>query len=205
MTTPTQPAQYGRIRASDAEREEYAQILRSAMTEGRLTMEIGEERLGQAYATTYRDELDPLIADLPRGAQFRTPEFLAEAQQRLRRHRNIVFSVAALLTGVWLLFAITVHPMFFWPLIPILIMMIGLRRHRRLYRWYSRGGAGWAPWARGWDGPTWDGPRAGRGWDRRQAWAHDPSWNRAWRQGWEQGWVPSGGTPNKPGAPSGQA
>ena len=62
----TKPGETGRVRASDSEREEYAQILRAAMAEGRLTMEIGEERLGQAYGATYRDELAPLIADLPR-------------------------------------------------------------------------------------------------------------------------------------------
>lgn len=196
MSTPTQSNQYGRVRASDAEREEYAQVLRAGMSEGRLSLEVGEERLGQAYAATFRDELDPLIADLPRNAQYSTPEFLAEAGQRLRRHRNIVFSVAALLTGIWLLFAIVVHPVFFWPLIPIVIMLIRLRRHRRLYHWYARGG-GWGPWARGWDGRGWDGSAQGwggpgqgwaghgwagqgwagpgRGWDRRRAWAHSHS------------------------------
>src|SRR5688572_18412803 len=96
MTKPTEPST-GRVRASDTEREQYAQILRTAMSEGRLTMEDGEVRLGQAYGATYRDELDPLIADLPRGVEFRTPEFLADAGRRLRRHRNGVVSVAAIL------------------------------------------------------------------------------------------------------------
>ena len=56
-----------RLRASDAEREQVAQVLRAAMTEGRLTLAEGEERLGQAYAAAYRDELTPLVADLPGG------------------------------------------------------------------------------------------------------------------------------------------
>src|SRR6266545_3185813 len=70
----------GRVRASDAEREQYATILRAAMTEGRLNLEEGEERLAKAYAATYRDELDPLTADLPDGgrrALFDTPEMRA--------------------------------------------------------------------------------------------------------------------------------
>jgi Domain of unknown function (DUF1707) len=61
----TDPREPYRVRASDAEREQYAQILRAAMTEGRLTLEEGEERLAQVYAVKYRDELAPLTADLP--------------------------------------------------------------------------------------------------------------------------------------------
>jgi Domain of unknown function (DUF1707) len=164
MTTPTDKEPHGRIRASDPEREEYAQILRAAMAEGRLTLEDGEERLAKAYATTYRDELDPLIDDLPRGAAFRTPEFLAEAQRRLRVHTSGVVSIAALLTGVWLLVAIVAHPVFFWPIIPIAILSIGLMKHRRWYRWQSRGG--WSPWSGrgGWGSGRGWGPHGGAGW-----------------------------------------
>lgn len=57
-----------RVRASDKEREQYASMLRAAMTEGRLTLEEGEERLAQVYAAKFRDELPPLTADLPEGA-----------------------------------------------------------------------------------------------------------------------------------------
>lgn len=56
-----------RIRTSDAERERVAQVLRDAVGEGRLTLEEGDERLATLYTTKFRDELDPLIADLPRG------------------------------------------------------------------------------------------------------------------------------------------
>jgi hypothetical protein len=53
------------LRASDADREETAERLRSAALEGRLHAEEFEDRLGNALsARTYR-ELDPLIADLP--------------------------------------------------------------------------------------------------------------------------------------------
>jgi len=171
----TKPTEYGRVRASDAEREEYAQILRAAMSEGRLTLEIGEERLGQVYAATYRDELDPLIADLPRGAAFRTPEYLGQARDRLRRHRNGVVSVAALLTGIWLLVAILAHPVFFWPIIPIAFLALGLLRHRRMYSWYARNG--WGPRTRGWGG------QGGPGWagGQSQGWGH--GYGRGWCAG----------------------
>jgi hypothetical protein len=169
MTNPTEPGPR-RVRASDGEREEYAQVLRAAMTEGRLTLEDGEQRLAQAYAAIYRDELDPLIADLPRGAAFRTPEYLTEARRRLRRHRNGVLSVAAVLTGIWLLVAVLAHPMFFWPIIPIAILTIGLFKHRRMYSWYAR--EGWGPRSRGWDGPPW----ARHGWAPGAPGAGAPSW-----------------------------
>jgi hypothetical protein len=172
MTTEQGP--HGRVRASDAEREEYAQVLRAAMSEGRLTLEIGEERLAHTYAATYRDELVPLIADLPRGAEFRTPEFLEEARRRLRAHLGGVVSVAALLTGVWLLVAILAHPTFFWPIIPIAILSIGLMKHRRRYRWYSR--SGWGPRSRGWDGPAWGPPAWGPHGHGHGPHGHDQSW-----------------------------
>ena len=60
MTTDTP-----RVRTSDAERERIAQTLRAAVGEGRLTLEEGDERLATLYTTKYRDELAPLIADLP--------------------------------------------------------------------------------------------------------------------------------------------
>ncbi|MFE2939056.1 DUF1707 domain-containing protein [Streptomyces sp. NPDC059255] len=52
-------------RASDAEREQVAERLREAMTEGRLTMEEFDERLGVAYKARTHGELVPLVRDLP--------------------------------------------------------------------------------------------------------------------------------------------
>ena len=63
MTTDTP-----RVRTSDAERERIAQTLRAAVGEGRLTLEEGDQRLATLYTTKYRDELAPLIADLPASA-----------------------------------------------------------------------------------------------------------------------------------------
>ncbi|MGE5830135.1 MAG: DUF1707 SHOCT-like domain-containing protein [Micromonosporaceae bacterium] len=55
-----------RVRASDAEREEYARAIREAVGEGRLSLDEGDERLTRVYAVRYRDELRPLVTDLPR-------------------------------------------------------------------------------------------------------------------------------------------
>jgi Domain of unknown function (DUF1707) len=160
----------GRLRASDAEREQVATILRAAVTEGRLNLEEGDERLAKAYAATYRDDLRPLTEDLPDGgtqALRDTPEAVAAIRRRLRRHGAFVFVVAGLLVGAWVLSG--AH--FFWPLLPLLFLGFGLLRHWRFSRWWRYGGGpgpgyghgrGWNP--QPWDAGQWRGgqPR-GRG------------------------------------------
>ncbi len=53
------------MRASDAERERVAEILREAVAEGRLEMEEFEQRLDSAYKARTHGELEPLVRDLP--------------------------------------------------------------------------------------------------------------------------------------------
>ncbi|UQU62933.1 DUF1707 domain-containing protein [Couchioplanes caeruleus] len=136
-----------RLRTSDSEREQVAEILRAAMAEGRLTLEEGEERLGQVYAAKYRDELHPLTADLPdggRAAPARTPQAQATTRRGVRRHAGFVVAVALLLTGLW---ALSGAP-FFWPAIPLAFLVIGLIRHARYgdlrHEYYHRHRV--APW-----------------------------------------------------------
>lgn len=52
------------LRASDAEREQTAEILRVAASEGRLNVDELEDRLGSVYAVRTRAELERLIADV---------------------------------------------------------------------------------------------------------------------------------------------
>jgi hypothetical protein len=123
-----------RLRTSDTEREQVAEILRAAMTEGRLTLEEGEERLTAAYAAKFRDELGPLTADLPDGgrrALADTPQARAAQRRGVRRHAGVVFAIAAVLTLLWLL----PGPHFFWPIIPLTFLFIGLHRHARYARY----------------------------------------------------------------------
>ena len=118
-----------RLRTSDTEREHVAEMLRAAMTEGRLTLEEGEERLGQVYAAKFRDELAPLTADLPdngRRALADTPQAQAATRRDLRRHAGFVAAVAVLLTGIWALSG--AH--FFWPAIPLFFLIMGVLKHR---------------------------------------------------------------------------
>ena len=121
------------MRASDAEREHVATILRAAMTEGRLDLTEGETRLAACYAAAFRDELAPLTADLPDGgrrALLELPEVRAAARRGMRRHTTFVVAAAMILTGLWILSG--AH--FFWPAIPLFFMVAGLARHRRWSR-----------------------------------------------------------------------
>lgn len=60
MSEPPVPAQ----RATDADRERVAEILRRAAGEGQITFDELDERLSQAYAARTRNELGPITADL---------------------------------------------------------------------------------------------------------------------------------------------
>jgi len=98
-----------RIRASDAEREQVAHILRTAMGEGRLTLDEGEQRLTAVYQAVYRDELAQLTADLPESGRYALAD-LPEAKMAVVRHRRrkaavvgAVMLAAMALVGVWAL------------------------------------------------------------------------------------------------------
>ncbi len=52
------------LRASDADREQHAEVLRRAAGEGRLTMDELEERLNAVYEARTHRELDRLVADV---------------------------------------------------------------------------------------------------------------------------------------------
>jgi hypothetical protein len=53
------------LRASDADREQVAERLQHAATEGRLLPDELDERLGTAFSARTYGELDALVADLP--------------------------------------------------------------------------------------------------------------------------------------------
>ncbi|MEU5419317.1 DUF1707 SHOCT-like domain-containing protein [Streptomyces sp. NPDC020667] len=53
------------MRASDAERDRVADVLREAVAEGRLEMGEFEQRLEAAYKARTHSELEPLVRDLP--------------------------------------------------------------------------------------------------------------------------------------------
>ena len=62
---PDPLAEAMRMRASDADREKVASVLRDAYVEGRLTAVEHEERLAAVYQATTYGELIPVMRDLP--------------------------------------------------------------------------------------------------------------------------------------------
>ncbi|ANN20605.1 hypothetical protein SD37_36805 [Amycolatopsis orientalis] len=56
------------MRISDADREQVAQVLHLAMSEGRITINELEERLTTVYAAKTVGDLKPVTADLPRSS-----------------------------------------------------------------------------------------------------------------------------------------
>ncbi|MEU9762774.1 DUF1707 domain-containing protein [Streptomyces sp. NPDC047985] len=62
---PVAPGEPAGIRASDADRDRIADILREAMAEGRLTAEEHSERVEAVYRAKTVGELEPLVRDLP--------------------------------------------------------------------------------------------------------------------------------------------
>ncbi|MFF0680722.1 DUF1707 domain-containing protein [Streptomyces tendae] len=61
------------LRASDADRERVAEVLRDALAEGRLDMSEFEERLDATYKARTYGELAPITRDLPVGEVAATP------------------------------------------------------------------------------------------------------------------------------------
>lgn len=63
----------GNLRASDADRERVAEILRQAAGDGRLTLEELDERLDAVYAAKTYAELEPITHDLPNASAAHEP------------------------------------------------------------------------------------------------------------------------------------
>ncbi|GHC94851.1 hypothetical protein GCM10007079_45730 [Nocardiopsis terrae] len=62
------PNDKSRMRISDAERDQVAEILREAAGEGRLDLDELDERLSAVYAAKTYADLEPIVFDLPTGA-----------------------------------------------------------------------------------------------------------------------------------------
>lgn len=73
------PIAGGNLRASDADREQVANLLGTAFAEGRLTHDEYDERLGQAMSARTFDDLVPITSDLVPV----TPPLPSHAQQQL--------------------------------------------------------------------------------------------------------------------------
>jgi hypothetical protein len=126
----------GRVRASDAEREQYAGRVREATGEGRLTLDEGDERLARVYAARFRDELPGLVADLPTAHPAASTVETRPMYGPRRYHRRYgppffpVLLLTAVFVGLWA--ATGGH--FFWPAILLIFFGIVLLRRARWRR-----------------------------------------------------------------------
>lgn len=128
------PADSSPVRASDADRERVAAVLRGATGQGLLTLEEVDERLAAVYAATHRSELAPLTADLPdggRGLAPVDPRVRVRARAIARAHLAGYVGVVALLVGIWALTGAG----YFWPVWPALGMLPAVVSHLAASRW----------------------------------------------------------------------
>lgn len=131
---PRDPAS-GDLKATDADRDVAADVLREAYADGRLTRAEYDERSATALGTRTLGAFLPLLVDLlPAGwapaSQDPTADLHAKAVQRYQRDledaRNgwafvsvltlAIWGVTSLASGEWL---------FFWPVFPIIAMGFG--------------------------------------------------------------------------------
>lgn len=114
------------MRASDADRDRVASLLREHHAAGRLTAEEFDERLGQTFTAVTVGQLDRLLADLPSIDLYRLPDAALTRQPRQaqrparRRGRSAGwqaawgswFTVTVLCFIIWLL----AGGGYFWPI-----------------------------------------------------------------------------------------
>jgi hypothetical protein len=119
-----------KIRASDSDREVVAERLSSALTEGRLSMQEYDDRLGQAFQAVTYGELADLLTDLPRtGAGAGTkPQPAARSSatpmaklSTFPKWLRILWTIWAvkvsLNLAVWVMLSISdMSPVYFWPM-----------------------------------------------------------------------------------------
>ncbi|GAA4073839.1 DUF1707 domain-containing protein [Actinomadura miaoliensis] len=117
------------IRASDADRDRVAELLREHCAQGRITVDELNERLETVYASRTLGQLQEVTADLPEEDLYELP---VPASQRAtvepvrgrgvleRRGREVWATwavVSAVNLGIWLILAVTgtmVYPWWIW-------------------------------------------------------------------------------------------
>lgn len=117
------------VRASDADRERVAAILRGAAGQGLLTLAEVDERLAAVYAATYVTDLGPLTSDLPDGGRRFAPVDLAarsRARGLARAHLAGYVALVLLMAGIWVATGADHH---FWPIWPALGMLPAVVSH----------------------------------------------------------------------------
>jgi Domain of unknown function (DUF1707) len=112
-----------RMRAGDKDRYQVVEQLGKHFGEGRLTVEEFDERVVQAHASRYLDELPPLTADLPR-----EPEPQPRATRPPRRGATGFLVVLIAMLLAWSLVATVVYSV--PPLFGLLLLFLFVRHMR---------------------------------------------------------------------------
>jgi Domain of unknown function (DUF1707) len=89
------------VRASDADRDKVASLLREHHAQGRLTPEEFDDRLDRAFGAKTVGELDRLLADLPSIDLYRLPDAALTRQPRQARSAALVRDRAARRSARW--------------------------------------------------------------------------------------------------------
>ncbi|MDT5266058.1 MAG: hypothetical protein QOI90_2684 [Mycobacterium sp.] len=122
------------VRAGDQDRENTANLLGQALTQGYLDMPEYERRVQTAFATSSTAELRQLLADLPLAYLRRSDPRRRAARQRaarmsVRLHLAGYLTMVVIVLTVWLAVALSAGAWYFWPIWPILGAGIGVLGH----------------------------------------------------------------------------
>jgi hypothetical protein len=123
-----------RLRASDADRDRVAALLREHHAAGRLTADEFQERLTATFAAKTFGELDELMADLPAIDLYQLPDrFIAGQSSALARQpvSDVVARTAAILTAVGLYVVTGVGFGIWWIPWWLIILIVAARMARR--------------------------------------------------------------------------
>jgi hypothetical protein len=126
-------SEYGKVRASDADREHAIDVLKAAFAEGRLTKDEHLARVERAYGSRTQADLAALSADLPPGPLATLPPGAGTAAAYLAvadRRRTNPLAVASLVCGLI-------------PLLPATLaaIILGLAARRQIQHTGERGAA----------------------------------------------------------------
>jgi hypothetical protein len=121
-------------RIGDADRQQAADTLGLAFTQGYLAVDEYQSRLQQAFDVATAGSVEQLLADLPtealkRGDPRRRAARITAARRGVRLHLGIYLAAAILCVGIWSAIALTVDAWYFWPMWPILGGGIGVIAH----------------------------------------------------------------------------
>ena len=119
--TPTDASPEPTLRASDAEREHHAELLREHAALGRLTVDELDERLDRVYAARTLGELAPVVADLP-APSARERARPPASQRTVRPEVAAYLAVNLMLIVIWA----ATGAGYFWPIWPLLGWGVGL-------------------------------------------------------------------------------